>query len=464
MSLNIVEFDRTTIERYGGRGPRYTSYPTAVQFHPGFTESAYREEVRRADSAAPLAPLSIYVHIPFCHSLCYYCGCSKVVTRNRERAEIYLCALLREVELQAALFAPGRAVSQLHLGGGTPTYLDASQMKRLIDGLRANFSLREDDSREFSIEIDPRTVTPDDIHLLADRGFNRVSMGVQDFDPDVQRAVNRLQSAEQTESLVEAARSAGFGSVSLDLIYGLPLQTVEGFQRTLDRVLAMRPDRLAVYSYAHLPQMFRAQKLIDEARLPSPEIKLEILRSTIERLTGAGYVYVGMDHFALDDDELVRAQARGELQRNFQGYSTHAHCDLVALGATSIGHIGSCYSQNAKEIADYTRAIEAGCLPIVRGLAMDDDDRLRHALIQEIMCHGRLNFQDLEARFGIEFASYFAAELERLEDLQRDGLVHCSAEGLTVTARGRLLLRAIAMVFDRYLAEASGPRNFSKII
>lgn len=464
MSLNIVEFDRTTIGRYGGRGPRYTSYPTAVQFHPGFTESAYREEVRRADSADPAAPLSIYVHIPFCHSLCYYCGCSKVVTRNVERAETYLRTLLREVELQAALFTPGRAVSQLHLGGGTPTYLDSAQMKRLIDGLRASFSLREDDSREFSIEIDPRTVSPGDIRLLADRGFNRVSMGVQDFDPDVQRAVNRLQSAEETESLVEAARSAGFGSVSLDLIYGLPLQTVAGFQRTLDRVLSMRPDRLAVYSYAHLPQMFRAQKLVHEAQLPSPESKLEILRSTIERLTGAGYVYVGMDHFALDDDELVRAQARGELQRNFQGYSTHAHCDLVGLGATSIGHIGGCYSQNAKEIADYTRAIEAGRLPIVRGLAMDEDDRLRHALIQEIMCHGRLDFHGIGTRFGIDFPSYFAGELERLEELQCDGLVQCSAEGLSVTARGRLLLRAIAMVFDRYLTEASGPRNFSKII
>lgn len=464
MTLNIVEFDRTTIERYGGRGPRYTSYPTAVQFHPEFTERAYREEVRRSDSAHPAAPLSIYVHIPFCHSLCYYCGCSKVVTRNSERAEAYLRTLLREVELQAALFSPGRAVSQLHLGGGTPTYLDSAQMNRLIAGLKENFRLREDDSREFSIEIDPRTVAPDDIRSLADCGFNRVSMGVQDFNPDVQRAVNRVQSAEQTESLVVAARSAGFGSVSLDLIYGLPLQTVDGFQCTLDRVLAMRPDRLAVYSYAHLPQMFRAQKLIDEAQLPSPDVKLEILRSTIERLTGAGYVYVGMDHFALRDDELVQAQARGELQRNFQGYSTHADCDLVGLGATSIGHIGDSYSQNAKEISDYTRMVEAGQLPVVRGLVMDDDDRLRHAVIQEIMCRGRLDFGNVNARFGIDVSSYFSVELERLEGLQRDGLVQCSRTALTVTARGRLLLRAIAMVFDRYLAEVSGPRNFSKII
>lgn len=462
--MNSVEFDRAMIERYGGRGPRYTSYPTAVQFHAGFTEAEYREQVRRTDGAHPTAPLSLYIHIPFCHSLCYYCGCSKIVTRHADRAERYLGTLLREVELQAALFSPGRIVSQLHLGGGTPTYLDPAQMRRLMDALRSHFTLRLDGQREFSIEIDPRTVTPEDIAALAACGFNRISMGVQDFDPAVQKAVNRVQSFEETEALVRAARSAGFGSVSLDLIYGLPLQTVAGFDRTLERILEVCPDRLAVYSYAHLPQMFRAQKLIHEEQLPAPAVKLDILRRTIETLTAAGYVYIGMDHFALADDELVKSQIRGDLQRNFQGYSTHGQCDLIGLGVTAIGHVGDCYGQNAKEIEAYTRSVEQGHLPIVRGLVMDADDRLRNTVIQEIMCLGRLNFASLADRFGIDVRTYFASELERLETLQQDGLLQLNEAGLSVSGRGRLLLRAIAMVFDRYVATHQVKQAFSKII
>ncbi len=462
--MSAVEFDRALIERYGGRGPRYTSYPTAVQFHSGFAEAEYREQVRRADAADSAAPLSIYVHIPFCHSLCYYCGCSKIVTRHRERAERYLRTLALEIELQAELFTSGRIVSQLHLGGGTPTYLDPDQMRRLMDTLRARFSLRSDGAREFSIEIDPRTVAPDDLRELAACGFNRISMGVQDFDPAVQKAINREQSFSDTAALVQAARSAGFGSVSLDLIYGLPLQTVAGFDRTLERILDIRPDRVAVYSYAHLPQMFRAQKLIHEDQLPAPEVKLDILRCTIDRLTAAGYVYIGMDHFALADDELVQSQVRGDLQRNFQGYSTHAHCDLIGLGVTAIGHIDGCYSQNAKELETYTRSVEQGRLPIVRGLVMDQDDRLRNVVIQQIMCLGRLDFASLGERFGIDVPRYFAVELERLHALQQDGLLALDAGGLTVSGRGRLLLRAIAMVFDRYLADAGTRQRFSKII
>lgn len=462
--MSTVEFDREMIERYGGRGPRYTSYPTAVQFQSGFGEAEYRDQVRLANEAGRGAPISIYIHIPFCHSLCYYCGCSKIVTRHRARAEDYLATLLREVVLQAELFSPGRLVSQLHLGGGTPTYLDPAQMRRLMESLRTHFTLRSDQGREFSIEIDPRTVSPDDIAVLAGCGFNRISMGVQDFDADVQRAVNRLQSPEETEALISAARASEFGSVSLDLIYGLPLQTVASFDRTLERVLEMRPDRLAVYSYAHLPHMFRAQKLIHEAQLPAPSVKLDILRSTIEKLTAAGYIYIGMDHFALAEDELVKAQLRGDLQRNFQGYSTHGHCDLIGLGVTAIGRVGNCYSQNAKEIEAYTEALDQGRLPIERGLIMSADDRLRNTLIQEIMCLGRLDFASVSERFGIDAPSYFAPEFDHLKSLQRDGLLELSEAGMEVSNRGRLLLRAIAMVFDRYLAADSLNKKFSKII
>jgi len=462
--MQTPSFDTALIERYGGRGPRYTSYPTAVQFQPGFGEAEYRAEVRRSDAAAPDAPLSIYVHIPFCHSLCYYCGCSKIVTRHTERAEDYLGLLIREIELQGALFSRTRTVEQLHLGGGTPTYLDREQMRRLFEALNANFSLRPDGRREFSIEIDPRTVSPADIGALAASGFNRISMGVQDFEADVQQAVNRIQSAEETGALVRAAREAGFGSVSLDLIYGLPLQTVAGFERTLERVLEMRPDRLAVYSYAHLPQMFRAQRLIHEAQLPEPAVKLEILRTTIERLTGAGYVYIGMDHFALANDELVKAQQRGELQRNFQGYSTHGNSDLVGLGMTSIGQVGDCYAQNAKEVAPYRAALEQGKLPIVKGLLMTADDRIRRSVIQDIMCRGELDYGAVSERSGIEFERYFASEIANLRPLERDGLIEPTPTGFRVCERGRLLLRAIAMSFDGYLAANRPQQAFSKII
>lgn len=461
--MSTVEFDLELIERYGGRGPRYTSYPTAVQFHSRFTEADYRQQARPA-GAAVVAPLSLYIHIPFCHSLCYYCGCSKIVTRNSGRAEEYLGLLFRELTLQASLFDRDREVQQLHLGGGTPTYLDGQQMNRLLERLRQAFSLQSGDDREFSIEIDPRTVSPQDISMLADCGFNRISMGVQDFDTAVQQAVNRVQGAEETFALIDAARGAGFNSVSLDLIYGLPLQTVASFDHTLDTVLAMRPDRLAIYSYAHLPQMFRAQKLIHEQQLPAASVKLELLRHTIDRLTDAGYVYIGMDHFALADDELVRAQARGELQRNFQGYSTHANCDLIGLGITAIGQIGDCYSQNAKTIAAYAAALEQGRLPIERGYVMDADDRIRNAIIQGIMCNGRLEFDSVAERFDINFKEYFAGELYRLEQLEADGLLELSDGGLSVSRRGRLMVRVIAMVFDRYLAEEPATKKFSKVI
>lgn len=459
-----AEFDRDLIERYGGRGPRYTSYPTAVQFRADFSETDYREQARLANAAASASSLSLYIHVPFCHSLCYYCGCSKIVTRNAERAERYLTALLREISLQGRLFGRERTVSQLHLGGGTPTYLDRTQMDRLMVALGEHFALQSDGTREFSIEVDPRTLSPADVEALADSGFNRISLGVQDFDPEVQRAVNRVQSVEETRDLVQAARTAGFGSVSLDLIYGLPLQTVATFDRSLDRVLELRPDRLAIYSYAHLPQMFRAQKLIVEEQLPAPSVKLELLRHTTEKLTAAGYRYVGMDHFALAGDELVKAQSRGELQRNFQGYSTHGECDLIGLGTTAIGRIGLCYSQNAKEIGAYQSALAQDRLPVERGLILSRDDRIRGAVIQQIMCHGGLDFGRVSERYGIDFAAYFSAELPRLAQLHADGLLELTARGMSVSPRGRLLVRAISMVFDRYLATDGVKRTFSKII
>jgi oxygen-independent coproporphyrinogen-3 oxidase len=463
--LSRPEFDLDLINRYDGRGPRYTSYPTAVQFTEDFGETNYREQARTANALSDAGPMSIYTHIPFCHSLCYYCGCSKIVTRNRDRAERYLESLLREIVLQGELFGSEREVLQLHFGGGTPTYLDQGQMARLMDGLRDHFNLSSDERREFSMEIDPRSVSPADMPALAGQGFNRVSMGVQDFAEDVQKAVNRIQSPEQTLKLIEAAREAGFGSVSLDLIYGLPLQTPEGFGRTLDQVLSMRPDRLAVYNYAHLPGMFRSQRMIQEDQLPTAAVKLQILRIAIEKLGAAGYAYIGMDHFALTDDELVKAQERGELQRNFQGYSTHANCDIIGLGITAIGRIGHAFSQNAKDIETYESRLNRGALPIAKGLVMTPDDRIRGLVIQEIMCQGRFDFTAFSGKFGIDFRSYFDAEWPQLEQLHRDGLLESIDEsGLLVSRRGRLLLRAVAMTFDRYLAEARTRRTFSKII
>ncbi len=462
--MNKVIFDQELIERYGGRGPRYTSYPTAVQFHSGFGEADYRAAVARTNAMPIPDPLSIYVHIPFCHSLCYYCGCTKIVTRNQERAERYLVPLFKDIELQAELFDIDRQVQQLHLGGGTPTYLTPEQMGRMMAKFRQHFNLRLDGKQEFSIEIDPRTATPEDIAGMGEVGFNRVSLGVQDFDPEVQKAVNRIQSVEETQGLITAARQSGFNSVSLDLIYGLPLQTVKTFDRTLDTVLEMRPDRLAIYSYAHLPQMFRAQKLVQEDQLPSPETKLEIFRRTTERLTGEGYVYIGMDHFALASDELVQAQQRGELQRNFQGYSTHAKCDLIGLGMSAIGRVGDSFSQNVKDLGVYTSMLEKGQMPIERGYTMSQDDRIRAAVIQEVMCHGKLDFDAASANLGINFKEYFANEFPQLEVLDKDGLIDLGEKGLLVTERGRLLLRPIAMVFDYYLQHAQEKPRFSKVI
>ncbi len=460
--LDNVCFDEDLIRRYAGRGPRYTSYPTALQFDTALTAEHYRQNA--IESNARGLPLSVYVHIPFCHTLCYYCGCNKIVTRNQARVQRYLDNLNTEIELQAELFSKDRKVEQLHFGGGTPTYLNDLQLRAVMEQLRSKFNFDQSDAHEFSIEVDPRTVSPRSLGQLAAFGFNRLSLGVQDFDAMVQQAINRLQTPESIKALVDASRQSGFRSVSFDLIYGLPRQTVSTFDATLDLVIAMRPDRLAVYNYAHLPERFRGQRMIKADDLPSPQTKLDILGRTIQRLGHAGYVYIGMDHFALPEDDLVTARRERTLQRNFQGYSTHRQCDLVSLGVSSISSIGSVFAQNATSTMEYEALIEAGRLPIRKGIRVDADDALRAAAIQSLMCYDSLEFADYERENGVQFASYFADELEKLEPLQADGLVSLDAGAIRITPRGRLLLRNIAMVFDRYLGAGEFDTRYSKAI
>ena len=447
-------FDADLLRRYDTPGPRYTSYPTAPQFSGNFGAQQLREHARASNQQDHARPLSLYVHIPFCTSPCFYCGCNRVITRDKARGEVYLDYLYREIARMAPLFDSGRPVVQLHFGGGTPNFLTPAQIADCVAELRSQFSFAPRETMDFSIELDPRFVTPDDIAELAKVGFNRASLGVQDFDPKVQKAVNREQSVEDTLAIVAACREHGMRSVNIDLIYGLPKQTREGFERTLDIVVQARPDRIAVYSYAHLPQLFKPQQRIALEDLPSAEDKLALLQCAIERLGAAGYVYIGMDHFALPDDELARAQARGDLHRNFMGYTTHAESDLVGLGVSAISHIGASFSQNPRDLPSWEMAIDAGRLPVWRGMYMDEDDVIRADLIQALMCHGALDFRAFEQRHMIDFGAYFSESLARLKPLQDDGLVELDEGGLRATSRGRLLLRIIAMCFDRYLTPA----------
>ncbi len=460
-------FDSELIRRYDKSGPRYTSYPTAVQFHKEFGPEAYRHAAERTNqesrAAAAPRPLSLYFHLPFCDTVCFYCACNKVVTKNRKRAAPYLEHLHREIAMQGALFDRNRPVDQLHWGGGTPTFISHDEMRDLMRVTREHFALRDDDLGEYSIEIDPREADVETVALLRDLGFNRMSMGVQDFDPAVQRAVNRVQGEEQTFAVLRAARARGFKSVSLDLIYGLPLQTPASFERTLDKVLAHVPDRLSVFNYAHLPEMFKTQRQIDAAQLPSAAEKLEILQRTIEKLTAAGYVYIGMDHFARPDDELAVAQRNRTLYRNFQGYSTHADCDLVAMGVTAIGKVGNTYAQNAKDIETYGARIDAGLPPIMRGIELDADDVLRRDVITQLICHFHIDMAEIEFAHRIVFTDYFAPELADLRAMQHDGLLRIDARSIDVLPRGHLLIRNVCMVFDKYLRQSTGQR-FSKVI
>ena len=460
MNTAIV-FDPALIRKYDKAGPRYTSYPTAVQFHAGFGATEYREQALASNASR--RPLSLYVHIPFCDTVCFYCACNKIITKNRRHAAPYLDHLHQEIALQGALFDRSRPVTQLHWGGGTPTFISAEQMRALMQVTREHFRLLDDDSGEYSIEVDPRETDDHTIALLRKLGFNRLSLGVQDFDRRVQEAVNRIQPREITLKVMEAARREGFKSISVDLIYGLPLQTVASFSRTVDDIIAQRPDRISVFNYAHLPDLFKTQRQIDGGALPPPAEKLEILKTVIERMTEAGYVYIGMDHFAKPDDELAQAQQAGTLYRNFQGYSTHADCDLIGLGATSIGMVGDSYSQNLKTLEEYYARIDEGRLAVFRGVRLDADDRLRRAVITDLICHFHLDFTAVERHFGIRFRDYFASEWVELADMQADGLLALSETDIRVLPAGRLLIRNICMVFDRYLREQKQQR-FSKVI
>ena len=456
-----VVFNSKLIKAYDIAGPRYTSYPTAVQFSDDFGLVDYQRQALVSNNKQ--TPLSLYFHIPFCATVCFYCACSKIITANRNHAQAYLQRLHKEIALQAVLFNTDKPVKQLHWGGGTPTFINAEQMRELMAVTRAHFNLLTDDSGEYSIEIDPREVDVDTVYLLRELGFNRLSMGVQDVEPEVQQAVNRLQPYEITETALQAAQCAGFKSISLDLIYGLPRQTVASFERTLDTVIELNPDRLSVFNYAHLPKMFKVQRQINEADLPSAAEKLEILQQVIQRLIAAGYRYIGMDHFAKPDDELALAQQAGTLYRNFQGYSTHADCDLIGLGMTAIGRIGHSYSQNAKTLPDYYTALDADRLPIYRGIELSADDLIRRTVISQLICHGELNFIAIEDQFGILFQDYFAAELQQLATMEGDGLLRLRVDGIAVLPAGALLIRNICMVFDYYLPSQSGQR-FSKAI
>lgn len=458
--LHEVKFKADLIQRYDKSGPRYTSYPTAVQFSDEFTEDRYREIAKATNASG--RPLSLYFHIPFCNTVCFFCGCSKVVTKDRSRAGPYLQRLHREIEIQGALFDRRRKVDQLHWGGGTPTFISHDEIRALMEKIREHFTLVDDDSGEYSIEVDPREIRAGSLSLLRELGFNRLSMGVQDFNEKVQKAVNRIQPREQTLSVLEEARHLGFRSINMDLIYGLPFQSVASFSETLEQVVAANPDRLSVFNYAHLPQMFKPQRRINVEDLPSPEEKLAILQAAIQILGDAGYVYIGMDHFAKPQDELALAQREGSLYRNFQGYSTHAHCDMVAMGNTAISNVGNSFSQNSRSLDDYFEALDAGHLPVMRGYELSDDDRLRREVITRLICHFSLNFGVIENQFKINFRRYFAPELAALLQMQKDGLLTIIDGAINVLPAGKLLIRNICMVFDVYLT--SQQQQFSKVI
>ena len=453
MPQTALAFDADLLRRYDRPGPRYTSYPTAPQFRADFGEADLRAAAAASNGDPIPRPLSLYVHVPFCHSPCFYCGCNRVITRDQARGDAYVTRLEREIALVAPLFDRDRRAVQLHFGGGTPNFLSAAQLAEVVGAIRGQFRFADADDCDISIELDPRYCDPRDMPVLAAAGFNRASLGVQDFDPAVQRAVNRVQSVEETRAIVDACRAAGMRSVNIDLIYGLPGQSLEGFGRTLDIVTAIHPDRLAVYSYAHLPQLFKPQKQIDETLLLDGEAKLALLQLAVEKLTAAGYAYIGMDHFALPGDELAIAKSRGGLHRNFMGYTTHADSDLVGLGVSAISHVGNTFSQNPRDLPSWEAAIDAGHLPVFRGMRLDEDDELRADLIQSLMCQGEIRVKDLQDRYAIGFAEYFSQELARLQPLVEDGLVTMSPESIRATPRGQLLLRNIAMCFDRYLGQ-----------
>ena len=464
MSVPVQIVPEELLSRFDVPGPRYTSFPTADRFVEAFTTDDYVQALtqRRTGLAARSRPLSLYVHIPFCESLCYYCACNKIITKHHEKAASYLSYLSREVDLHTQYIGQGQTISQLHLGGGSPTFLRDDELRELMAMLRRNFTLAP--GGEYSIEIDPRTVDAARLDTLAELGFNRLSFGVQDFDPAVQKAVHRVQPAEQVFALIDAARKRGFDSINIDLIYGLPRQTPESFARTLEQVNQLRPDRIALYAYAHLPERFKPQRRIDAQTLPNAAAKVAMLSRSLVSFLSAGYVYVGMDHFALPDDALAIAKRQGRLHRNFQGYSTQPDCDMIGLGVSSIGRVGATYSQNAKTLEDYCDLIDQGRLPVVRGLALSRDDLVRRAVIMSLMCQGQVLFESIDLAYLVDCRNYFTRELEDLQSLVEQGLVTVDDTGIQVTAQGWFFVRAVAMVFDRYLQTDRTRARFSKII
>lgn len=462
---NIV-FDREVIRRFDVNGPRYTSYPTADRFTTEFNAARYQHwlaaRATTPDSAGRAAPLSLYVHIPFCNTICYYCGCNKIITKDHGRSAKYIRYLAKELALQCESLTGPRELAQLHFGGGTPTFLSDAEMLDLMGHIREHFVMQPDG--EYSIEVDPRKVNAETVAMLGRVGFNRMSIGVQDFDEAVQRAVNRIQSEEETINVIQAARANGFKSISIDLIYGLPKQTVAGFARTLDRIIEVGPDRLSIYNYAHLPTLFMPQRRIKEEDLPSAEDKLKILAGAIDKLTDAGYVFIGMDHFAKPDDEMAIAQREGQLHRNFQGYSTHADCDLLAIGISSISKVGRSYGQNVKTLDEYYERLDKGELPVLRGLELEDDDLLRRELITDLMCHFHVDTEAFGRDHGIDFNAYFAAELADLRPMIDGGLLTVTPQAIHVLPKGRMLVRVIAMAFDRYLRQGRQQARYSKVI
>jgi oxygen-independent coproporphyrinogen-3 oxidase len=461
-----LAFDAELIRKYDQSGPRYTSYPTADRFHEAFGPADYVHALLERRENRPRDPLSLYVHVPFCNTICFYCACNKIITKDHGRSAKYIRYVAREIDIVSSILEPeadGRApVAQVHLGGGTPTFLARDEMAALMGHLRRAFPFAAD--AEVSIEVDPRKVDEDTVAFLGSLGFNRISVGVQDFDPVVQKAVNRLQSEAETRTVVESARANGFVSVNTDLIYGLPRQTVAGFGATLDRVIALAPDRIALYSYAHVPHLFKPQRRIALEDMPPPADKLAILALAIEKLGEAGYVYIGMDHFAKPDDELARAQRDRKLHRNFQGYSTKPDCDLLAFGISAIGKVGRAYVQNVRTLDEYYDRLDARALPVLRGYSLTDDDLVRRDAIQKLMCDFELDLRAFEARHGVVFERAFAAEIVALRPLAEDGLVEVEPGRIRVTDRGRMVVRTVAMVFDRHLRESRAAARYSKVI
>lgn len=458
----MFEIDLTKFKKYDKPGPRYTSYPTAPQFNESFTHEDYLDEIVKTNYGQNLPDLSLYFHIPYCDTLCYFCGCNMIITRNRDRIKEYNSYVKKEIDLLRQYLLPDRQVSQHHWGGGTPTHLNPDEINDLASYINKSFNFKSDS--ENSCEIDPRELTKAHLEALRINGFNRISMGVQDFNEKVQKAVNRIQPEDITRQAVQWIRELKFHSLNLDLIYGLPFQTIEDFEITVNKIIDINPDRIAVFNYAHVPWMKKHMALIHPEDIPAPEAKLEILKMTIEKLTSAGYEFIGMDHFAKPDDELSVAMREKKLYRNFQGYSTNAGADLYAMGITSISQLKNIYAQNYKTEKEYYNAIDNGILPTTKGYQLNDDDHIRREVIMKLMCNFELNFREIENEFNIDFKKYFAWGLNNLAEMKKDDLLDIDDHSIKVKDMGRMLIRNIAMNFDGYIERKEDKAKYSRTV